>query len=115
MKSEEPREVPVACDLTTLDSNQNRRREALLGELLSNIQSSLELSNGYEFVLPSDDGWYLKIAEWILLERLCCPFLSFEQGFRQTQMWFRLTGDKNVKQFLKTSLSPVMRKRQAAL
>jgi hypothetical protein len=115
MRSEESREVPVACDLATFDSNQNKKHEALLSELLSSIQSSHELSNGYEFTLSNNNGWYVKLAEWVTLERLCCPFLSFEQGFSQTGMWLRLTGDKNAKQFLKAMLDPVIRDRQAAV
>lgn len=109
MKSEELSDVPVACDLTRFNSNQNKKHETLLGELLSRIQSSRELPNGFEFNLLSDSGWYVKLAEWVTLERLCCPFLSFEQGFNQAGIWLRLTGDENAKRFLEMMLDGVIK------
>jgi hypothetical protein len=111
MKKEQSSEVPVACDLSLFNLRQSKTREALLEELLSSIQLSRELSNGYELILPNDEGRYVKLAEWVSLERLCCPFLSFEQGFGQNVVWLRLTGDKNAKQFLKAMLEAVVRDR----
>ena len=115
MKSEQSSETTLACDLTTFDSSKSKRHEALLGELLASIRSSQELSNGYEFSLSSAEDWYVKLAEWVTLERSCCPFLSFEQGFNQNGIWLRLTGDENAKEFLRTMLDSIVRHRQGAM
>ncbi len=49
------------------------------------------------------------------LERLCCPFLNFEQGFSlDGKIWLRVTGDDHAKQFLKTYLDPVVGNKQVA-
>src|SRR5215471_20545388 len=109
MKLDESTEVPVACDLSTFNSIQRKKHQALLVELLSSVKTSRELSNGYEFTLPGDNAWFVKLAEWVALEHLCCPFLSFEQGFRGNRVWLRLTGDENAKQFLRTMIEPIIR------
>jgi hypothetical protein len=102
---EQTSDLPVACNLSALDAEQNRRHDALVSELFNNFQSTRELANGYEFSLPGEDKWYLKLAEWVTLERQCCSFLTFEQGFNvDGKIWLRLTGDENAKQFLRTYL-----------
>lgn len=100
---------PVACNLSAFDSKQSKRHDALLRELFSSFQSVHELQNGCEFSLPGETQWYVKLAEWVTLERLCCPFLTFEQGFNlDGKVWLRLTGDDSAKQFLKTYLDSLI-------
>jgi len=41
-------------------------------------QEYRELPNGYSFRLPNDIETIKGIAEWVNLERLCCPFFSFD-------------------------------------
>jgi hypothetical protein len=43
-----------------------------------------------------------KIAEWVTLERLCCPFFNFELDVNQgdNSVWLKLTGREGVKQFI---------------
>ncbi len=115
MKSERPSQVPVACDLNVFDSEQNIKHESLLGELLANIKATHELPNGYELNLPNNGSWYVKLAEWVSLERQCCPFLSFEQGFNQDGIWLRLTGDANAKQYLTTMMIPIIQDRHVSV
>ncbi len=116
MKKIETDDLPAACDLSALDSSRKRRHETLLSEVFSGIQSSRELRNGYEFTLPGEDTWYLKLAEWVILERICCSFLTFEQGFSVSgNVWFRLTGNDSAKQFLKTYLEPVAREKHITI
>ena len=101
-------EVPVACNLSAFDRTQNIRHERLLNEVLTHIQNVRELGNGYEFSLPSEGEWYLKLAEWVNLERKCCSFLTFEQGINvRGHVWLRLTGDNNARQFLKEFLGSI--------
>jgi len=96
---------PVACDLSAFDPDQNKSHEALLNELFTSIQTTRELADGYELSLDGDDQKYLRLARLVTLERLCCPFLNFQQGYNlDGKIWLRLTGDNNAKQFLKTYL-----------
>lgn len=66
-----------------------------------------ELRNGYAFSFPSDAQFYIKIAEWVTLETLCCPFLKFSLEFDRDHgpLWLRLTGRRDVKTFLREYLS----------
>jgi len=116
MKEIETDDLSKACDLSAFDSNRKRRHEMLLSEVFSSIQSARELGNGYEFSLPGEDSWYLKLAEWVTLERICCSFLTFEQGFTVTgRVWFRVTGNDSAKQFLKTYVEPVVREKRVTI
>ncbi len=108
MNSEQTSNLAVACNLSAFDSEQSRRHDALATELLSNFQTARELPDGYEVNLPGESAWYLKLAEWVILERLCCPFLNFEQGFNmEGKIWLRLTGGEEAKQFLHTYVDQI--------
>jgi hypothetical protein len=68
--------TPIACSLTSLEL---RDREAtLLAQLRSAAIEAGELEEGYAFRLPGDGDWIRLIAELMVAERACCPFLAFE-------------------------------------
>ena len=71
-----PDDMPVACCLT---SAELREREAtLLTQFRSAVIGTEELRDGYAFRVPGDGKWIGLIAELIVAERECCPFLTFE-------------------------------------
>jgi hypothetical protein len=106
MKAKETNDVALACHLSAMDPSQSKRHDELVREFFANFQETQELPNGYGFTLPGEAEWYRKLAEWVTLERLCCPFLSFEQGFSEDgKVWLHLTGDEDVKQFLRSYLN----------
>jgi hypothetical protein len=39
------------------------------------------LENGYEFSFPGCEEWVLRLMEFIVFERECCPFFAFELVF----------------------------------
>jgi len=45
-----------------------------------------ELANGYTFKLDGKAISLPEVAEWIGMERLCCPFLSFQLSASGDQM-----------------------------
>ena len=94
----------LACNLAAFDNSQVKRHEMLAKELFRRGEEIRELRNGYAFRFPAQAQWHLKIAEWVTLERLCCPFLTFDLKFDHEggPIWLRLTGSGNVKEFLKT-------------
>jgi hypothetical protein len=97
-------ESPIACSLNALDSEQRLRHQSLTVQLRSAAQETLELTDGYSFRLPSDEATIQKTAEWITMERRCCPFIAFglEVGREGGPLWLSLTGREGVKSFLKT-------------
>jgi len=70
-------ESGVACDLTVLDPNQRERHEDLLQGLFGGVRVTREIIDGFSFEFSDSPGLLVRIAEWMTLERLCCPFLRF--------------------------------------
>jgi hypothetical protein len=67
-------DMPIACGLT---SAELREREAtLLAQFRSAVIETEELQEGYAFRLPGNGEWITLIAELIVAERECCPFLN---------------------------------------
>lgn len=65
-----------------------------------------ELPDGFAFRYPATDSWLASLAEFITLERRCCPFLTFalEVAPERGTTDLRLTGDDRVKAFLAAQL-----------
>ena len=96
--------TPIACSLTTVEL---RDREAtLLAEFSSGVVETEELENGYAFRFTGDGRWIRLIAELIVAERECCPFLVFELVAQPNRgpLIVRVTGPAATKVFLKTLL-----------
>jgi hypothetical protein len=96
-----------ACNLYALNAVERSRYQELRGNLLAAARERRKLSNGYEFRL---DGAALRLvdaAEWMDLERRCCPFLMLELAAsgREPHVWLRLTGPAGVKEFWERSLA----------
>ena len=95
-------DIPVAC---CLSSTELREREAtLLAQFRSAVIETEELRDGYAFRVPCEGKWIRLIAELIVAERECCPFLTF-QFVAQPNMEpvvVRVTAPAGTKDFLKT-------------
>jgi hypothetical protein len=58
---------------------------------------------GYEFEFPADKTTYHLLTEWIIDERLCCPFLEIDLRLSREggPLWLSLTGRPGTKEFIK--------------
>ena len=99
MKKTAKSESPIACIPKAMDIKQRERHQKLMKQLQAHIQEIRELSDGYAFRLSSESSIYLEVAEFITLERLCCPFFNFELELEPEAgpLWVRITGRKGVK------------------
>jgi hypothetical protein len=63
------------------------------------VRDRSEIANGYSFRLDSNTITLPEVAEWITMERLCCPFLTLQLSVSgQQQHWILiLTGPEGVK------------------
>ena len=97
---------PLVCNLDAMDNEQRNRYRAVLDQLRKSVQEIRELSTGYAFRHLSDTSTILLVAEFITLERLCCPFLDFALEIEREggPLWFRMTGPEGVKHFLRAEL-----------
>ena len=96
--------TPIACSLTTVEL---RDREAtLFAQFRSAVIETEELQEGYAFRLPGDGEWIGLIAELIVAERECCPFLAFEMAALPNMgpVIVRVIGPAGAKEFLRTVL-----------
>ena len=96
------KELPIACDMTALDGAQRERQQVLMKDFHASIQETKEMDNGYAFRLRADAATVLAAAEFITIERLCCPFLTFELmvGAVEEPVWLRISGREGVKRFI---------------
>lgn len=97
---------PIACNLFGLTELQRKRQQELRTLLFEAGRDIRELPDGYAIGLPANAANILAAAEFVTLERLCCPFFKFELAIAGTAepVWLRLTGGKDVKEFLKSEL-----------
>jgi hypothetical protein len=95
-------DMPIACCLTSAELRE--RAATLRAQFTSAVIGTEELRDGYAFRVPGDGKWIGLIAELIVAERECCPFLTF-QFVAQPNMGpvvVRVTGPAGTKDFLKT-------------
>jgi len=99
-------ESPIACNMAALSDEQRKRILVLLKQIRAAGQEVRELPDGYTIRLPAESATVRDVAEYITLERMCCPFFRFEMEVEQEggPMWIRLTGREGVKDFTKLEL-----------
>jgi hypothetical protein len=96
------KELPIACDMTALDGAQRERQKLLMKSVRACVEETRALPNGYAFRLAPEAETILFAAEFITIERLCCPFLTFELevGPAGSPLWLRLSGGAGAKEFI---------------
>jgi hypothetical protein len=96
------KEYPFACDMTAIAPDMRGAHLATTKKLFRAVKSLRELPSGYAFQLPNQSDVLMTAAEFILLERLCCPFLGFaiEVEREGGAVSLRLTGREGVKPFI---------------
>ena len=103
---EKPAELPVACDLNALMPAERGRRRTLISAVTRATVGRAELGDGFELHLDPTKLELPLLAEWIALERRCCPFLRFriELAPGAGRVTVALTGGDGVKDFLRSEL-----------
>jgi hypothetical protein len=95
-------DMPIACCLTSAELRE--RQATLLAQFRSAVIETEELPDGYAFRVPGDGKRMAIIAEMIVAERECCPFLTFELVAQPNMgpVIVRVTGPAGGKEFWKT-------------
>ena len=104
------KESPIACDMSAIEPGLRAQHVATGKQVFQAASEIRELPDGYAFRLPADSGTLLKAAEFISLEKLCCPFLGFalEVEPEGGPAWLRLTGREGVKAFIREEVSGLL-------
>jgi hypothetical protein len=99
-------DVTYECRLDVLDGAERTRYATLRASMRAAAQETKELGDGYAVRIRSDAAVFLDVAEWITLERRCCPFLTLGLDWSASDaVWLRLTGGAGVKSFLAGALA----------
>lgn len=98
-------QIPIACTLT--DSEQAERQRALQQEIGSAVEERVELEDGYALRFSPSPRLIPQLAEMVVFERSCCPFLTIELAAEPEQgpVWLRLRGPEGTKVFLERSFA----------
>jgi hypothetical protein len=75
-----------ACNLKAISAAERPRYNELVKRIRGAIRNRSEISEGYAFKLDSKTVTLPEAAEWIVMERLCCPSSRFSfrrQAIRQ--------------------------------
>ena len=101
---------PIACDMSVLSPSQRETHLATSRELFSKTDAIRELPHGYEFQLAGDPNAIMKLAEFVSLEKLCCPFLNFaiQVEAEGGPVRLRLTGREGVKAFIREEVNGLL-------
>jgi hypothetical protein len=96
----------LACRMDVFDAAERRRYETLRELLGQRRLGTHETPDGIAVVYPGEPDVFLNLAEWVTLERRCCPFLSFSLEFDADppSIRLRLVGGEDVKRFLQSQL-----------
>lgn len=97
-------ELPIACNINALDTNQRERRETIAEQMHTTVLQVQELPDGYRFQYPGTS--LVTVAEFVSLEKLCCPFFAFQLTVEPNNgpLWFQITGREGVKEFIQDEL-----------
>jgi hypothetical protein len=98
------RKLPIACLLP--NHEQAKRREKISNDIFKRAEEIQELRDGFSFRYPGTDKWISKISEFIMFERKCCPFFTFELLFASNNgpVYLYIRGSKDVKEIIKKGL-----------
>jgi hypothetical protein len=88
-----------ACNLKAISAAERPRYNELVKRIRGAIRNRSEISEGYAFKLDSKTVTLPEAAEWIVMERLCCPFLTLQLSAagNHTDWTLTLTGPEGVK------------------
>ena len=102
--SNQESDAPFACSLIALTAAERAHHKELSQELHAAVKETRELPNGYAFRLSGERRSLTMLSEWVSLERLCCPFFTFqiEAGAKTQPIWLRMTGREGVKGFMQS-------------
>lgn len=90
-----------ACNMNALTRTERAAHTERSRLLLGRVEKRRELPGGYAFRLPA--GTLVDAAEWVSLERRCCPFFAFaiECAGERGPVWLSVTGGAGIKPFIR--------------
>jgi hypothetical protein len=100
---------PLACDMAALGPAQRERHAALVDDLSAARLDVRAARDGYAVRLAADTAHILAAAEFISLERLCCPFLTLGlESLPDGTLWLRLAAPPGARDIIRAELPSLL-------
>jgi hypothetical protein len=98
-------DIPVACSLTEAELEVRGDENA---DLFAHALVVEELADGYRFAFPAGDDGIPALLQFILAERACCPFWTFDLQFPSPHqvVWVAIRGNEEAKGIVRDALVP---------
>lgn len=100
-----------ACNLSALSPVERVKHLTNTGRLMKTVQAVQEQGRGYSLQFANERGTIVQVAEFISLERLCCPFFDFalqvEAGNESVAL--QISGPEGIKDFIRLELGEMIR------
>lgn len=94
---------PLVCTLQGVELAE--RKEALQKEIFSQLKKVEEIDTGYIFSFDYDEGFLIKMTDYMITENNCCPFFTFEIKLHsKNDVLLKITGPSEAKKMLKNFL-----------
>jgi hypothetical protein len=92
-------EVALVCRLTPAELEARIEDNS---PLLTRVRAMRELPDGYRFAFSADPDGIPDLVGFILAERACCPFFTFELTFPapHQEIWLTVRGREGVKEIV---------------
>lgn len=103
-----PAERLFTCNPEALTPKERQRHAEVYRRLHEACKEVRELPNGYAWRFAPESELLQTAAEFVTLERRCCPFFTFTLDLERDDgpLWLRLTGEPGAKEVLKEKLKP---------
>ena len=103
-------ESQFRCDMSAIEPTQRKQHIATAVTVFRAVQEIRELPTGYAFRLPNEASMLLQTAEFIMREKLCCPFFGFSVEVEPEggPLWLRLTGGTGIKPFIQAEIGEAL-------
>lgn len=101
-------ETAFACNLNAISPEQRPAHQRLIEQLFTSKHAAYEMPNGYRFEFSAE--WLVQLAQFVALERLCCPFFDFtiQVNANSDTLSLQLTGVEGVKTFIRAEFGELL-------
>lgn len=91
-----------SCNVKAISASERPRYNELIKRIRAAIRNRSEIGNGYAFRMDGKAVTLPEAAEWVSMERLCCPFLTLQLSAsgNQADWLLALSGPIGVKQLI---------------
>lgn len=101
-------ETVFACNMNAISPEQRPAHQQLAEQLFRSKRAIYEMSNGYRFEFSAE--WLIPLAQFVSLERLCCPFFDFaiQVNANSDTLSLQLMGTEGVKAFIQAEFGELL-------